>query len=128
MDCLSEMSDRFEVDIFNDMRKAYREKVRRYSDEKNRIWENVRHGLIYGTQNFIDRIKSDYLSNKPNSDIPQQNRLLGDEDPDALLNKAAGILNCKTADLKACPRIAAAESDKRDLLIYLFGRPAGTQI
>lgn len=103
-----------------DKHKAYREKVQRYSDEKNRIWENVRHGLIYGTQNFIDRIKSDYLSNKPNTDIPQHNRLLRDEDPCALLNKAAAILNCKIADLKGCPRVAAADKDKRDIMIYLL--------
>ena len=128
--CLQEeasgLQDWLETDFilcqFNvkDKRKAYREKVQRYSDEKNRIWENVRHCLIYGTQNFIDRMKSDYLSNKPNTDIPQHNRLLRDEDPNALLNKVAGILNCKIADLKGCPRIAAADKDKRDLLIYFL--------
>ena len=39
---------------------------------------------------------------------------------DALLNKAAEILNCKIADLEACPRIAASDKGKMDMLIYLL--------
>ncbi len=44
-----------------DKRRAYRQKVQKYSDEKNRIWEDVRHGLIYGSQNFIDKDNRDLL-------------------------------------------------------------------
>jgi hypothetical protein len=34
--------------------------------------------------------------------------------------KAAAILNCKIADLKGCPRVAAADKDKRYIMIYLL--------
>ena len=62
-----------------DKRRAYREKVQRYSDEKKRIWEDVKHEIIYGTQNCVDQIKSMYLSNQPDPELPQINKLLKDE-------------------------------------------------
>lgn len=40
-----------------DKHTAYRAKVQRYSDEKGSIWEDVKHGLIYGSTKFIDEIK-----------------------------------------------------------------------
>jgi len=40
--------------------RAYREKVQQYSEEKQRIWEDIKHGLIYGSQDFL----SD-LGNRP---------------------------------------------------------------
>jgi hypothetical protein len=33
--------------------RAYRTKVRQYSDEQKSIWEDVTYGLIYGSQNFV---------------------------------------------------------------------------
>jgi putative transposase len=75
--------------------------------------------------------KPDHLSNKPNTDIPQHNRLPRDEGPSVLLNKAAAILNYKIADLKGCPRVAAADKDKRDIMIYLLwatGKYTNTRI
>jgi len=41
------MSERFDNDIF---KRPYREKAQQYSDEKGRIWEDIRHGFIYGSQ------------------------------------------------------------------------------
>jgi chromosomal replication initiation ATPase DnaA len=45
---------------------------------------------------------------------------LGEKSICTLLNKAAIILNCKMAHLKGCPRVAAADKDRRDILIYLL--------
>ena len=33
---------------------AYRREVQRYADEKRRIWEDVAHGFIYGSREFVD--------------------------------------------------------------------------
>jgi len=38
----------------DELHKAYRIKVQQYSDEGKSIWEDVKHGLIYGTQEFIE--------------------------------------------------------------------------
>ena len=59
----------------NSGRKAYREKVQRYADEKKNIWEDVKHGIIFGSQVFVDRIKKDYLSGEPQADIPAHQNL-----------------------------------------------------
>lgn len=53
-----------------DKHKAYREMVQSYSGEEKSIWEDFRHGLILGSQKFVDRIKSKYLSENPNVEIP----------------------------------------------------------
>jgi hypothetical protein len=38
-------------------RERYRRMVQRYSEEKAKIWEDVVHGLIYGSQDFAEKIK-----------------------------------------------------------------------
>ena len=36
-----------------DDHKDYREKVQRYAGQEARLWEDLRHGLIMGTQKFV---------------------------------------------------------------------------
>ncbi|TLD41586.1 MAG: hypothetical protein JETT_2132 [Candidatus Jettenia ecosi] len=50
--------------------------VQKYSREEKRIWEDFRHGLFLGSQKFIDRIRSKYLSEKPDVEIPQKRQVL----------------------------------------------------
>ncbi len=47
-----------------DRQKAYRTKVRHYSDEEGSIWEDVEHGLIYGSQDFVSDLKEKLLEDK----------------------------------------------------------------
>ena len=58
-----------------DKNRAYRLKVQQYSDEKGKIWEDVRHGLIFGSEKFIDKIRSRFLKNRSEAELPQHNRL-----------------------------------------------------
>ena len=44
-----------------DRHKAYREKVRQYADEEKKLWEDFRHGMIIGTKEFVDKIRSKYM-------------------------------------------------------------------
>ena len=59
--------------------------VQRYSREEKRIWEYFRHGLFLGSQKFIDRIKSKYLSEKPDIEITQKRQVLRDTNPKTIL-------------------------------------------
>ena len=70
--------------------------VQRYYREEKRIWEDFRHGLFLGSQKFIDRIKSGYLSEKPDVEIPQKRQVLRDTHPKTILEKAAKVLKCNT--------------------------------
>ena len=103
-----------------DKNRAYREKVQRYAKENKRIWEDVRHGLFYGTQAFIDRIKATYLTDETDSEIPGQGKLLKESKPDELLKKAAGILGCDLGRIKKSRRVTDSDKTDRDMLIYLL--------
>ena len=103
-----------------DKNKAYREMVQRYSREEKRIWEDFRHGLFLGSQKFIDHIKSRYLSEKPDGEIPQKRHVLRDTNPKTIMEKAAKLLKCNTNDFLQSARISDSNKLNRDLLIYLL--------
>ena len=94
--------------------------VQRYYREEKRIWEDFRHGLFLGSQQFIDRIKSRYLSEKPDVEIPQKRHVLRDTNPKTILKKAAKVLKCNTNDFLQSARISDLNKLNRDLLIYLL--------
>ena len=54
---------KFNVNIFS-------ERIQNYPDETGSIWEDVKFGFIYGSQSFLDRIKDQYLSDKPDDHFP----------------------------------------------------------
>ena len=101
---------------------AYREKVQKYSDEKKSIWEEIRHGLFYGSQAFVKRIKNDYLNEEPQADIPIQKKLANEIDPNEIIKNAAAIINCDIEKLKRSHRVSTSEIENRDMLIYLLWR------
>jgi putative transposase len=103
-----------------DKRRAYRQKVQKYSDEKNRIWEDVCHGLIYGSQNFVDEIKSNYLSDQSLDELPQLRSVLKETQPGTILQKTAKVLGCSAESFKQSRRISEDDKDNRDLLIYFL--------
>ena len=103
-----------------DRRRLYREKVQRYSKEEKRLWENFRHGLYLGTREFVDTLKSTFLTDDAHAEIPQQAKLLRPSNPKALLEKAAVILDCDVADYRSSLRISEQHRESRDFLIYLL--------
>ncbi len=103
-----------------DRHRLYRQKVQRYSKEEKRLWEDFRHGLYLGTHEFVENLKSTFLTDDAHAEIPQQARLLRRINPETLLKKAARILNCNVADYRSSLRIPEQHRDQRDLLIYLL--------
>ncbi len=99
---------------------AYREAAQKYAKEEQRIWEDLRHGIILGTRKFVQKIKKCYLPNVPNNEIPQQRQIRNVIDVELLLNQAGKILNCKLAYFQKAARVSRSEILDRDLLIYLL--------
>jgi putative transposase len=99
---------------------AYRKMVQDYSREEKRIWEDFRHGLFLGSQKFVDHIKSKYLSENPDVEIPQKRQVLRDSNPEKILKKAADILKCDTDDFLKSSRISDSDKLNRDILIYIL--------
>lgn len=64
----------------------------RYSREENRIWEDFRYGLFLGSPKFIDDIRSKYLSERPDVEIPQKRYVLRVADPKTILEKAVKVV------------------------------------
>ncbi|WP_320041492.1 transposase [uncultured Desulfobacter sp.] len=98
----------------------YRRKVKKYSDEDLSIWEDVKHGLIYGSQAFVERIKAKYLSDKPDRELPQLNQMLRSENPDALIKEISNALDCDIETLRSAGRLTGANRDKRDVVIKIL--------
>jgi REP element-mobilizing transposase RayT len=100
--------------------RLYRETVQKYSEEERSIWEDIKHGIFLGTQDFIDRMKDTYLSDEPCTEIPGQKRVVGDINSGDLLESAAKILKCDLEKLKQARRVTDVNKMNRDMLIYLL--------
>ena len=100
--------------------RQYREKSQKDSDEHRRIWEDVRHGFVYGSQRFVKRIKDRYIVGEPDPAIPQQKSIIKDSDPVEFLSKASKILKCDLERIKNSPRVGESDKLNRDLLLYLL--------
>ena len=97
--------------------KSYREKVQRYAKEEKKLWEDFYHGMIIGSKQFVDRIRSVYLPEKLHKEIPQQRDLAKGIDPIAKLKEAARKLDCDLDYFRRAPRITKADRGDRDLLV-----------
>ncbi len=103
-----------------DLQKAYRLKAQLYADEQNSVWEDVRHGLVYGSRDFVEDLKSRFLADNRDEELPQRNQILRHHDPEQFLRKAAEYLAFDLEGARSASRIAGEEKEKRDTLIYLL--------
>ncbi len=104
-----------------DKSRGYKEMVQDYSKEEKRIWEDLRHGLLFGSKEYCDHIKSKYISKKkPDVEIPQKRLILREGDLNTTIRKAASALECNISSLINPKRISGLDKDKRDILIYLL--------
>lgn len=98
--------------------KIYRENTQKYAKEEVRIWEDLRHGFILGTERFVEEIKKRFLPEKAHRDIPQQKLLVKAVDVNQILAKAAIFLGCKVGEFKKAARVSPGHVLDRDLLLY----------
>ena len=83
-----------------------------------RLWEDIRHGFIYGSEKFVKRIKDRYIVSKPDPAIPQQKSIIKGTDPVQLLKKASKILRCDLERIKNSQRVSESDKLNRDILLY----------
>jgi len=114
-----------------DKNHAYRRKIQQYAEESGSIWEDVRHGLVYGSEGFLNKLKSQFLLKQIDVELPQHNKLFRDVDPERILQRASEALQIDLDRVCKSRRISPNERDQRDLLIYLLwesGRFVNQQI
>ena len=102
------------------VRKQYREKVQKYSQEEKRLWEDFRHGLFLGSKKFVTRLRKQYLPEKPDIEVPSQRQSADSLNPDKISDRAARLLGCTVNELKKLPRVSGSQKENRDLIIYLI--------
>ena len=111
--------------------KAYREKMQQYAEEKKNIWEEVSHGVLYGSQEFVDRIKKAYLSEEQAVGTPLRKSLDTDVGPAEFVEASSAILQIDMHKIKNARRIARSDMRNRDMLVYHMwqsGRFSNSQI
>ena len=100
--------------------RRYREKVQTYAEEKKDLWEDLRHGFLLGSNQFVEKIKERHLPSKAVKSIPQQTRIAKKLDPCDVLDAAEKALQIKVRDLQHAGRVYGVNKDKRDLILYLL--------
>ncbi len=61
--------------------------------------------MIIGAKEFVERIRSKYIPDNIHKEIPQHRALGKSVDPEKVLEKAAGILNCDPDYIRHSRRI-----------------------
>jgi len=102
-----------------DRHKAYRKNAQRYAREGGWLWEDLRHGFILGTEQFVGDIKERFLPDTPHRDIPQQKLLIKEVDLNQILAKAAAFFGCDVGDFKKAARVSSSRVLDRGLLLYV---------
>ncbi|MBW2605272.1 MAG: hypothetical protein JRE28_13320, partial [Deltaproteobacteria bacterium] len=103
-----------------DSYKAYREKVQKYSEEDDKIFENLRHGIVFGTRRYLKKITEKYLKKESDEEFPQLNRIIKDKDPAKILKSAAKAINFDLTKLGQSHRICQKDIRDRDVLLYFL--------
>jgi putative transposase len=98
----------------------YRRMVQQYSKEEGSIWEDVRHGLIYGSRYFVRKIRDRYLLPQKDAELPQHNSIFSGVSPDEIASRACEMLGLDIEAVCQARRMLSSEKDKRDLIIYLL--------
>jgi len=100
---------------------AYRKKVQYYVHEEKRLWEDFRHGLFFGTLEFVEKMGKRYLPDTPHKERPQQrDTIRAALDPRIILKKVATALDCKPDEVIGSGRVFGSAKINRDLLMYFF--------
>ena len=105
--------------IVKDAHLVYRENIQKYAKEEHRIWEDLWHGIIVGSEKFVKKIKKRYLPDIPHAELPSQKRMVKDVNIEAVLSKAASILKFDMNRCRESVRIPKQAKSDRDLLIYI---------
>jgi putative transposase len=103
----------------DDLHRAYRKAAQNYSKEEHLLWEDLRHGFILGSKQFVEVIKAGYLPTGLHKEIPQQRKVAWDIDPAVLLEKAAKELGVDLERFRNSGKVSAQDIRERDLLLYL---------
>ena len=100
--------------------KAYREKVQKYSEEESKIFENLHHGIVFGTKGYLNKITKKHLKKESDVELFQLNRVIKNQDPAKLLKRAAKVIKFNLTKISQTDRIHKKDIQDRDVLLYFL--------
>lgn len=103
-----------------DGHRVYREKVQNYAGEESRMWEDFRHGLILGSEGFVERIRSLRRGVASHKEIPQQKKVLGSIDVMGAARRALGLLGREMGGYASGHRVRGEVKEDRDLVLHVL--------
>jgi putative transposase len=104
----------------SDRNRVYRQKVQQYVDEKRSIWEDVAHGIAFGSSGFLKELKTRFLYEQKEVEFPQRNKLFRDVDLHTVCDEISRALEIDSTYLRPSRKISTDQRLRRDLVIYLL--------
>lgn len=98
--------------------KAYREKVQEYAGEEGGLWEDFRHGVILGSEGFVEDIRSSRGGIAAHKEIPQLKKVLGSIDLMGAAKEGLSLLGRKVGEYGPGHRVRGEKKEDRDLVVY----------
>jgi putative transposase len=98
--------------------KGYREKVQEYAGEERRLWEDFRHGVILGSEEFVEGIRLSRGGAGAHKDIPQQKEVLRSVDVMGVAKKALALLGREMGEYAPGHRVRGGRKEDRNLVVY----------
>jgi REP element-mobilizing transposase RayT len=101
-----------------DPHKGYREKAQEYVAEEARLWENLRHGVMLGSREFVERIRRKHLPAELETGKPQQRAVARGTGPEELARRATAALGWEDRKFTQGRRLRGDRKLERDLVVY----------
>lgn len=98
--------------------KGYREKVQDYAGEERRLWEDFRHGVILGSEEFVEDIRLSRGSVAAHKEIPQQKEVIGSIDLNGVAKQSLALLGREVGEFAPGHRARGEMKEDRDLVVY----------
>ncbi len=101
-----------------DSHRGYRKKVQKYASEEKSLFEDLRHGLILGSNQFVEKLSKKYAPATPELSMPQQGQVAKIFDPKRYLRRGEQIFKCDIEHFVHTKRLSGGEKEIRDVMLY----------
>ncbi len=101
-----------------DCHRSYRENVLKYASEEKSLFEDLRHGFILGSKQFVETIRKQYAPSRTEFSDPKQGQVAEPFDPANYLRRGEKIFECEIERFVHAKRLSGGEKEIRDVLLY----------
>jgi hypothetical protein len=82
------------------------------------VWEDFRHGILLGSEEFVEKIRFLGVGTVAHKEIPQQKKVLASIDTMELVRRSSALLGREVEEFKRGGRLRGEAKEDRDTVIY----------